>query len=268
MSVTRWGEAVRQIAKRGEFSQATLACEAGLNAMRLSRYLSGEYKRDDDYHAYAPGAVSVRAINRSVAKLARVPEAFDYLNALALGERLLKPERGDFAIGAAIALLLSFDDYFIHGAESAVSAAFDRAGWDLRQRGVLYSALAAMRGRQILSKLEGHRPRDLAFDEVLWLFESSGIPLERWVRHDVETTIRRVRERFSVLVDAEIARTSSERSERADILRKVGAHFDYALRDIMAAVHAGEFVKELARVSASRTPKRTPRKRLRKGHSL
>ena len=221
--VNGWGAALRAIRSLAGISGQQLGNEVGLTRAAISLY------ENDDRR---PDAHNVRALNSAIARLARLPEASDYLNALAFLDDLLVPSRGDFASEAVLRLILDFGDYFEGGTDALVQA-WGKLNDERRLRVVI--ALATIRGEELKKRLEGRPERAFPLVAILTVFDKAGAPLYDALRLDERLVRRVIRDRFESLVGAELAKMSAVKAEaRFAAMARILQHFDEALDDALS----------------------------------
>lgn len=198
--------------------------------MAMSRYVRGVRRPDSD---------TVRLSNDMATKLIGVPEARDYLFALAFYDGLVSLDTGDIPSAALRRLLRGFDTHFVTDASEALAKAAKKASLGEHQILELFVDLAAVRGRHILFRLDGAEPTEVSIDQVLWVFRTHGAPLEPYLRSDEEAKIRRIREFFYLWVEAVITSRFAEISveRRRPAIGAILEQFAEAAEGIAAAAH-------------------------------
>jgi transcriptional regulator with XRE-family HTH domain len=239
---------VADLIGRSGISQTKLAEEVGLSKMSVSRYLSG---------ASSPESATVKLLNHKAAKLVGIPEVREYLDALALLSGRLDPERQQLerAFDAARAALRAVEPYFVRpdAVRALLSVAIAKGTHDEGEIVALVIALAAMRGKHLLRKIDGRRSRELFIDEIVWLFDQAGIHLDVALRTDYEAQRHRILERFEVR--AELALTALATSERLAVLGAILAAYDAAIDETDRA-HSVSSLTRRVMASSSAQPRR------------
>jgi transcriptional regulator with XRE-family HTH domain len=215
--------------KSAGVSEARLADEVGVTRMAMSRYVRGVRR---------PDSGTVRLTNDRATKLVGVPEARDYLFALAFYDGLLALESGDIPSAALRRLLRGFDAYFVTDASEAVEKAAKKARLGEQQILELFVDLAAVRGKHLLFRLDGAEPKEMSIDQVLWVFRTHGAPLEPHLRSDEEAKMRRIREFFGLWVEAVVTSRFAEIpvERRRPAIAAILEQFAEAIDDITTTI--------------------------------
>lgn len=240
-----WGAAVRSLLKAAGIAEVRVAEQVNVQRARLHQLLRGNRR---------PKPSVVAAVNECAGKLIGL-HAQEYFDAVALLHGLLEPDADQFSrlLKSADEVVRSLRDYFVRPDAAVAAIKHARAKGKIDRAGVarLVIALGAMQGKRLLETLQGRPRRKLFLDEVVWLFDHSGVNVDLFLRQGAGAQLRRVRDRFQI---------AAESMDRPDRVKTLLDAFDEAAREIVqliqrehmtAAILRGVFAGSLSRPATS-----------------
>lgn len=175
VAVSKWGGALRVILRTAKVSEASVAGEARLERMAISRYVRGKRR---------PDSKTVEHINQTAAAVVKTPDAQNYLDIAARLDGLLYADETTECIDAAVSIVCIAE---LDGPRADVVA--KRALAFLKQCvpqavHALLGALNAMHGKAILDAL-GKKPNEQPLLALRRILDDYRVPFEAIFDDDI-----------------------------------------------------------------------------------
>lgn len=258
-TVNGWGTALGTLRRLADITGQQLGDEVGLTRAAISLY---------EHQQRGPDSGIVRRLNSALARLMDLPEASEYLNALAVVDGLLPPQGGDDAeVGFLAQLVEEFDPYFQGGTLRVIAEAMRPLNRSVRMN--IARRCAVARGRELVRRLAGKPPKSAGLAEFLAFFRDAGAPLDGALRWDEAVVRRFLHDHFEERVCETFASMDPD-SAMAHLVaaRVIVNFFDQTLDDALDRKRTEEIVRHrlVPHSSAASLPStRSSRPRGRKG---